>query len=105
MRRPGPRVLIFLILLSAFATPLAAAGPGVEPPRFLGTLWHALTSLFAPETSGAKRGSVMDPDGVTATGAACRGESGSVMDPNGCPAAGNQAGANPDLGSVMDPNG
>jgi hypothetical protein len=71
----------------------------------LGTLWHALTSLFTSETSRAKSGSIMDPDGVTATGGACRGENGSIMDPNGCPAAGNQAGATSDRGSVMDPDG
>src|SRR4051812_48792645 len=105
MRRTGPRVLVFLVLLSAVATPLTASGPGVEPPRFVGTLWHVLTSLFTPGASRAKNGSIMDPDGVTVTGGTCRGESGSVMDPNGCPTAGNQAGANPDRGSVMDPNG
>jgi hypothetical protein len=105
MRRTGPRVLVFLVLLSVIATPVTASGPGVEPPGFVGTLWHALMNLFASGTSRAKRGSIMDPDGVTATGSACRGENGSVMDPNGCPAAGNQAGATPDLGSVMDPNG
>ena len=105
MRRPGPRVLVFLILLSVFGAPLTAAGPGVEPPRFVGMLWHALTSLFAPGTSRAKSGSIMDPNGVTATGGSCPGERGSVMDPNGCPAAGNQAGATSGRGSVMDPDG
>jgi hypothetical protein len=102
LRRTGLRVLVLLFLLSAVATPAIAAGPGVEPPGFLGTLWHALTSLFSPLD---KNGSIMDPDGQTATGGACSGERGSLMDPNGCPAAGNQAGATSDRGSVMDPDG
>lgn len=85
MRRTGLRVLVFLLLLSAIASPGIAAGPGVETPSFAATLWHALTSLFAPGISRVK--------------------SGSIMDPNGCPAVGSQAGATPDLGSVMDPDG
>lgn len=105
LRRTGLRILVLLLLLSALATPAIAAGPGVKSPGFLGTLWHALTSLFSPEPSRAKNGSIMDPDGQTATGGACSGENGSIMDPNGCPAAGNQAGAASDLGSLMDPDG
>lgn len=105
LRRTGLRVLVLLFLLSALATPATAAGPGVESPGLLGTLWHALTSLFSPEPSRAKSGSLMDPNGQTTTGGSCPGERGSLMDPNGCPAAGNQAGATPDLGSFMDPDG
>jgi hypothetical protein len=106
LHRTGLRVLVLLLLLSAVATPVIAAGPGgrlprpaAEAPGFVATLWHALTSLFAP------LGSLMDPDGLAATAGTCRGESGSIMDPNGCPSAGNQAGVTPDLGSLMDPNG
>ena len=102
LRRTGPLVLVFLLSLPAVATPALAAGPGVEPHGFVASLWHALARLFAPF---GKNGSIMDPDGLTATGGTCRGESGSVMDPNGCPAAGDQAGGAQDLGSVMDPNG
>ena len=94
--------VVLLVLLSLIAAPVIAAGPG-EPaagtPGFAATLWQALTSLFAPS------GSIMDPDGLTATGGACRGDNGSLMDPNGCPAAGNQAGTTSDRGSLMDPDG
>ncbi len=71
LRRTGLRVLVLLFLLSALATPAVAAGPHVESPSFLGTLWHALTSLFAPEPSRAKNGSIMDPNGQPTTGGAC----------------------------------
>ncbi|HSS47599.1 MAG TPA: hypothetical protein VLX28_01510 [Thermoanaerobaculia bacterium] len=100
LRRTGLPILIFLLCLSAVATPVIAAGPPGHLPRaghtsgFLGVLWHALTSLFA-----AKNGSMMDPDGLTATTSTCRSESGSIMDPNGCP------GIQTDSGSVMDPDG
>jgi hypothetical protein len=100
------RVLVFLFLLAATAIPGIAAGPGprlpqpaAETPSLFGTLWHALTSLFAP------LGSTMDPDGLTATGPTCQGERGSIMDPNGCPAAANPVGTTGDNGSIMDPNG
>jgi len=67
--------------------------PPGEAPGFVGPLWHALASLFAP------LGSLMHPDGLTANGGTCSGERGSIMDPNGCP------GAKTDNGSLMDPNG
>jgi hypothetical protein len=85
LRRTSFLVLIFLLCLSAVATPVIAAGPPSHLSRpaghtsgFLGVLWHALTSLFA-----AKNGSIMDPDGLMATAGVCRGDSGSLMDPNG----------------------
>ncbi|MFY9820611.1 MAG: hypothetical protein WAM82_04465 [Thermoanaerobaculia bacterium] len=105
LQRTGLRVLIVLLCLSAVATPVIAAGPPGPPSRlaeapfgFLGVLWHSLMNVFAPPANWAKSGSIMDPNGLTAT--ACRG---SVMDPDGCPGAGNQAGK--DLGSLMDPDG
>jgi hypothetical protein len=106
LHRTGFRVLVFLLCLSAVATPLTAAGlpwsaEAASGP--LGVLWHSLTSLFAPQAIRAKSGSLMDPDGLTATAGACSGERGSLMDLNGCPGAGSQVGR--DLGSVMDPDG
>lgn len=99
LRRTGPLVLILLLCLSAI-TPVIASGPQGPVPRpaertsgFLGVLWHALTSRFAPQ------------DDLTATAGTRCTESGSIMDPNGCPGAGNQAGAQTDNGSLMDPNG
>lgn len=110
LHRTGLRVLVVLLCLSAVVAPAIAAGPPGPLPRpaeaasgFLGVLWHSLTSLFAPQAMQAKSGSVMDPDGLTATAGTCHGDSGSIMDPNGCPGAGSQAGK--DLGSLMDPNG
>jgi hypothetical protein len=89
------------------AAPVAAAGPGSHPPQpakvasgSLGVLWHSLMTLFAPQANWAKNGSIMDPNGLTAT--ACLG---SIMDPDGCPGTGAQAGARTDSGSIMDPDG
>jgi hypothetical protein len=99
LRRTGLLVLILLLCLSA-ATPVIAAGspdhesrPAEHTSGFLGVLWHALTSLFAPL------------DDFTATMGTCSGERGSIMDPNGCPGSGNRAGAKTDNGSLMDPDG
>lgn len=107
MHRRGLRAAaLVLILLAAVTSPGFAAGPAERLPAhsayasgFMKTVRQALASLFAP------LGSIMDPDGATATASSCRGDSGSIMDPNICPAAGDQGGATTDRGSVMDPDG
>lgn len=91
MRSALSRTCLLLLALTLVSSPLLAAP---AESSFFAALWRIVTGSVAE-----KRGSIMDPDGLTAAG--CRGESGSIMDPDGCPASASSS----DRGSGMDPDG
>ena len=95
MRSALCRTCLLLLALSLASSPLLAA-EGRAQPGFFTALWRIVTG-----SANEKRGSIMDPDGLTAAGCSDRG---SIMDPNGCPAS-QSTGSGSDLGSGMDPNG
>ncbi|HKV11913.1 MAG TPA: hypothetical protein VJ725_27455 [Thermoanaerobaculia bacterium] len=87
MRSALSRTGLLLLALTLAASPLLAQESSARP-GFFAALWEKL-------------GSIMDPDGLTASGCSDRG---SGMDPDGCPTSQTAAGGS-DLGSGMDPDG
>lgn len=87
MRSALSRTGLLLLALTLASPPLHAQEHRADP-GFFTALWEKL-------------GSIMDPDGLTASGCSDRG---SGMDPNGCPTSPTTASGS-DRGSGMDPDG
>jgi len=95
MRSALCRTCLLLLALTLASSPLLATG-GRAQPGFFATFWRIVKG-----SADEKRGSIMDPNGLTAAGCSDRG---SIMDPDGCPAS-QSTGSDSDRGSGMDPNG